>query len=232
MSTTQYFIGFQASEQLTTQAKRLLELRGNVPPQTLLKPLEQVVEPFIPEVLTNMLANSVEAVGLSPMASKVVNGAVDTLNSAARLLVSKLLKKRSDDEIVNMSGFIDDIYLPANRTSNGLDCCGAEISQKDFEEMKFIISEIRAGRAQSVVPRLNAIMIDVADLVLESFMKRPLSVLDLNFVIRKVVDGTFATSRAATHMVVNRVYKQLNDEELLRFADYFDKQLFSATARI
>lgn len=228
MSHTKYYIGFAASEELVRETKRLLELRGNVPPHTLLKPLESVVDAFIPDVLANLLINCCDAIGLSPMANKIVNGAVETINSAVSLLVGQLMKKRSDQEIVDMVAFIDDIFLPAAISSNGVDSAGAEISQAKFEEMKFVTNEVRAGRAQQVLPQLHTLMIEVADLVQESFMRRPLAVLNLNFVVRKVVDGTFATCKATAHMVVNRVFKQLNEEELLRLADYFDKLMITA----
>lgn len=228
MSHTKYYIGFAASDELVTETKRLLELRGNVPPHTLLKPLESVVDAFIPDVLSNLLIRCCDTIGLSHMANKIVNGAVDTINSAVGLLVGQLMKKRSDEEIVAMVAFIDDIFLPAAISSNGVDSAGAEISKAKFDEMKFVTEEVRAGRAQQVLPQLHTLMIEVADLVQDSFMKRPLAVLNLNFVVRKVVDGTFATCKATAHMVVNRVFKQLNDDELLRLADYFDKLMITA----
>ncbi len=228
MSHTKYYIGFAASEDLVRETKRLLELRGNVPPHSLLKPLESVVDAFIPDVLANLLIRCCDAIGLSPMANKIVNGGVDTLNSACGLLVGQLMKKRSDEETVAMVHFIDDIFLPEAIASNGADSAGAEISKAKFDEMKHVTNEIMAGRAQQVLPQLHTLMIEVADLVQDSFMKRPLAVLNLNFVIRKVVDGTFATCKATAHMVVNRVFKQLNDEELRRLAEYFDKLLITA----
>lgn len=228
MSKTKYYIGFAASEDLVRETRRLLELRGNVPPHTLLKPLEAVVDAFIPDVLSNLLIRCCDTIGISPMANKIVNGGVDTINSACGLLVSHLMKKRTDDEIIAMVAFIDDIFLPAAICSNGADSAGAEISKAKFEEMKFVTEEVRAGRAQQVLPQLHVLMIEVADLVQDSLMRRPLAVLHLNFVVRKIVDGTFATCKATAHMVVNRVFKQLNDEELLRLADYFDKLMITA----
>lgn len=231
MSTTKYYIGFASSEKLVHETKRLLELRGNVPPPTMLKPLESAIDAFVPDVLSNFLVDCCATIGVGPTAQKVVNGAVDTINSAARLLVGQLLKKRTDEEIVAMVGFIDEIYLPANRSSLGVDSTGAEIPKAKFDEMKHVTSEILAGRAQEVLPQLHVLMIEVADLVQDAFMKRPLALLNLNFVVRKVVDGTFATCKAAAHMVVNRVFKQLNDEELVRLAHYFNKMMITAEAQ-
>lgn len=228
MSITKYYIGFAASEALARETHRLLELRGNVPPNILLKPLEAVVDAFIPDVLANLLIRCCDAIGLSPMANKVVSGGVETINTACGLLMSQLMKKRSDDEIVDMVRFIDDIFIPAAVSSNQVDSAGAEISESKFNEIKYIIAEIRAGRSQHVLPQLHVLMIEVADLVQDSFMRTPLAVLKLNFVLRKIVDGAFATCKGAAHMVVNRVFKHLSEQELLNMANYFDGLLITA----
>lgn len=228
MSHTKYYIGFVSSEKLAHETRRLLELRGNVPPQTMLKPIEKTVDLFIPEVLHNLLVGCCDAIGLSPMATKIVNGSVDTINSATKLLVGQLMKKRADDEIIAITAFIDKIYLPASASSKGVDCCGAELGKAKYDEMMFVTNEILAGRAQQVLPQLHVLMIEIADLIQDAFMKEPLEVLKLNFVVRKIVDGTFATCKGAAHMVVNRVFKNLNDEELVRMATYFNALLITA----
>lgn len=228
MSHTKYYIGFAASEKLAAETRRLLEMRGNVPPQMMLKQIETMVDLFVPEVLHNMLVGCCDAIGLSPMATKVVNGSVDTINSATRLLIGQIMKKRTDDEIVAISAFVDDIFLPADRNSLGKDGAGAEISKAKFDEMRYVTDEVLAGRSQHVLPQLHVLMIEIADLIQDSFMKRPLDVLNLNFVVRKIVDGTFVTCKGAAHLVVNRVFKNLSEDELKRMAEYFSALMVTA----
>ncbi len=228
MSHTKYYLAFASTEQLATETRRLLDLRGNVPPSAMLKQIETMIDLFVPEVLHNFLVGCCDAIGLSPMATKVVNGAVDTINSAVRLLIGQIMKKRSDEEIVAMAAFVDDIFLPGANNSLGKDGAGAEISKAKFEEMQYVTTEILAGRSQQVLPQLHVLMIEIADLIQDSFMKRPLDVLKLNFVVRKIVDGTFVTCKGAAHMVVNRVFKNLSEEELARMAKYFSALLVTA----
>lgn len=228
MSHTKYYLAFASSEQLAAETRRLLELRGNVPPQVMLKQIEKMIDLFVPEVLHNMLVGCCDAIGLSPMATKVVNGSVDTINSATRLLIGQLMKKRSDDEIIALAAFVDTIFLPGDRNSLGKDGAGAEISKSKYEEMQYVTAEVLAGRSQHVLPQLHVLMIEIADLIQDAFMKHPLDVLKLNFVVRKIVDGTFATCKGAAHMVVNRVFKNLDEEELKRMAVYFSALLVTA----
>jgi hypothetical protein len=162
------------------------------------------------------------------MAMKVVNGGVDTINGACTLLISQLMKKRTDDEILAMVDFVDNIFLPADRVSTGKDSVGAKVSESQFNEMKYITREIQSGRAAEVTEALHRLMIEVADIIQDRLMHEPIKVLNLGFVMRKMTDGAFATTKGASHMVVNRVFKKLSDDELLRMSSYFDALLITA----
>lgn len=225
---TKYYIGFAASQTLATETHLLLDMRSKADIRSQLVQLEKVVDAFIPDVLDNLLLRCCVAIGIGPMASKIVNGGVDTINAACNLLISQLMKKRSDQEVVALVKFIDAIFIPAAISSNKVDSAGAEISAAKFAEMKHVIVEIQAGRASQVLPQLHVLMIEVADLIMEGFMKTPISLLELNFVVRKVCDGAMATCKGAAHMVVNRVFKHLNDQELLHMANYFNDLMITS----
>ena len=90
----------------------------------------------------------------------------------------------------------------------------------------FLVAKIeKKGRT---VDELHQVMLQVVDIVLEGFMLRAVRLLKLNFVMRKLVDATAATCRGAGHMVVNKVLKNLDNDQLDRMAEYFDKLIFTA----
>ena len=66
------------------------------------------------------------------------------------------------------------------------------------------------------------------DIMLEGFMKRAINLLKHGFVVRKIADGAIATCQAAGHGVVNKVFKKLDDEQMLHLANYFDTLILSA----
>lgn len=59
-------------------------------------------------------------------------------------------------------------------------------------------------------------------------MKKAVGLVKHGFVVRKIIDGAVATSQAAGHGVVNKVFKKLDDEQMVRLADYFDTLVISA----
>jgi hypothetical protein len=226
---TQHYLGFTASPALAAEARLLIERRkAQAAPRELHAILERVVDLFVPECLNSFLVECCNVIGLSPMAMKVVNGGVDTINGACTLLISQLMKKRTDEEILAMVAFVDDIFLPSDRVSTGKDSVGARVSESQYNEMKHITHEIQAGRADQVLEALHRLMIEVADIIQDRLMHEPIKVLNLGFVMRKMTDGAFATTKGASHMVVNRVFKKLSDDELRRMSTYFDALLITA----
>lgn len=226
--TTKYYLAFKSSPELVTNADKLLANRDAGHPEPYAPMMNELVKYFVPELLDAFLTGTADAVGLSHRASRIVHSAADTIGKASSVLVGKLLAKRSDDELADMVEFVDEVYLRADTCSNGENSVGCEISESLHGRMKHVTHEVRAGNAQQVLPELHDLMIETVDVVLEGFMIRSISLLKINFVLRKVCDATIVTCRGAGHMVVNKVFKQLDDEQLNRLADYFDDLIVTA----
>ena len=226
--TTKYYLGFKSSPGLVASAQALLDNRDTGHTEPYAPMMNEVVKYFVPELLDAFLIQTADAVGLSHRASKIVHGAAETIGKASSVLVGKLLSKRDNDELAGLVEFVDDTYLRAATCSNGADSCGCEISQELHDQMKRLVTEIRAGNAQQVMPELHKVMITTVDVVLEGFMIRAIGLIKINFVLRKVCDATIATCRGAGHMVVNKVFKALDDAQLQRLANYFDDLILSA----
>ena len=226
--TTKYYLGFHSSTGLTDSADTILSNYANNASAPQEPHFETLVSYFIPELLDAFLINTCTAVGLGPMATKVVNGAADTISKTSTALVAHLLKKRSNEELRPMADFVDETYLRAETCSSGKNAVGCEVTKDLYDRMLHVIGEVKSGNAQSVLEELHGIMIEVVDVVLEGFMKRAIGLLKVNFVLRKICDAAIVTCRGAGHMVVNKVFKKLDDEQLDRLADYFENLMLTA----
>lgn len=223
-----YYLASPASDQLAGQADRVLENFRTGDPSPQEPHFEKLVDYLVPELLDGYLIKTCDAVGVGPTASKVVHGAVDTISRTVSTLVSHMLKKRSNKELEPLTGYVEDVYLRANSCSSGMNMVGCEIDQHLYERMMFVTNEVKAGRSQQVLAELHELMLVVVDVVLEGMMKRPIGLMKMNFVVRKIADGATATCRGAGHLVVNRVFKKLDDEQLLRLAHYFGDLIVTA----
>ncbi|MDX1695176.1 MAG: hypothetical protein R3208_15530 [Ketobacteraceae bacterium] len=226
--TKKYYLGFKASPGLVENAEKLLANRDAGHPEPYAPTMHELVRYFVPELLDAFLLQTADAVGLSQRASRIVHSASDTIAKAATALVGKLLAKRSNEELAGLVEFVDDTFLRAEICSNNADSCGCEMPKKMYDDIKRLMQEIRDGNAEQHRPEINAVMLKTVDVVLEGFMIRAISLLKINFVLRKVSDAAIVTCRGAGHMVVNKVFKNLDEEQLRRLADYFDDLLLEA----
>lgn len=225
---TKYYLGFAGSPELVKATNTLLDNDARNARESQVPAMEQTRDLFVPELLDTFLVQTVDAVGLSPMATKIVHSTVDIIDKTAKMLVGQLLKKRSNEELKPLIKFVDELFVRAEIASTGKASTGCEIDQPTYDRIVRVIAEVRAGNGQQVLPELHDLMSLVVDIQVEQLMKRSIAALPLNFIVKKVADGAIATCRAAGHGVVNKVFKKLEEEQLIHLANHFDTLLLSA----
>lgn len=225
---TKYYMGFASSAALEQSTIELLQKAASGTRDSLVPNMERALDLFVPELMQAFLVGTVDVIGLSPMATKMVHSTADIIDKTAKMLVGQLLKKRSNEELKPLVGFVDDIYLRPETTSTGKASTACEISKHHYDRIKYVTGQIQSGNIQPVLPELHELMGVVVDTMLEQLMKRPISMLPLNFVVRKIADGAISTCKAAGHGVVNKVFKKLDDDQVRRMADYFDSLILTA----
>ncbi len=225
---TKYFLGFVSSPELEQSAITLLDNFARNVKESQVPHMERSMDLFIPELLHSFLVGTVDAIGLSPMATRIVHSTADILDKTGKMLVGTLLKKRSNDELRPLADYVDDIYVRPETASTGKASTGCEIDKQTYDRIQRLIADVRAGNGEQIRPELHDVMILVVDTMLDGFMKRAINLMKMNFIIKKVADGAIATSRAAGHGVVNKVFKDLDTDQLLHLANYFDNLVFSA----
>ncbi len=225
---TKYYLGFASSPALEQSAKDLLAMAASGTKESLVPQMEKSMELFVPELVQAFLVGTVDALGLSPMATKIIHSTAELIDKTAKMLVGSLLKKRSNEELMPLVGFVDNIYIRPETSSTGKAATGCELSKEDYERILWVIGEVRAGNARQVLGELHELMALVVDTMLEKLMKYPIGLLPLNFVVRKLADGAVATCKAAGHGVINKVFKKLDDDQLVRLADYFETLILTA----
>jgi len=223
--TTRYFLAFPASAELITAAEKVLDLHATQATESWAPHFDHLIGLFVPGFLNAFLVDTCDAVGLSPRSSKIIHSTSNTLSKTISVMVGKLLKKRSNEELVPMAEFIDDVYLREEQCSTGKNSVGCEINKALFEEVHRVTGEVREGRLEEVRGELTEVMLKVVDATIDSMMVRAIGLLKVNFVVKKICDAAVATCRGAGHMVVNKVFKNLDEESMLRLGVFFEDML-------
>jgi hypothetical protein len=228
MSGTKYYLGFASSKPLEDAAIKLLDRHEQGVKESHVPLMEDTMELFIPEMLHAFLVGTVDAIGLSNMSTKVVHSTADVIGKTAKMLIPHLLKKRSNQELEPMVLFVDEMYIRPHQADNGKANTGCEIDKNTYDRIKRVIKGIQAGEIEANRAELTELMSMTVDILMEGLMKRAINLLKHGFVVRKLSDGAIATCQAAGHGVVNKVFKKLEDEQMIHLANYFETLVISA----
>lgn len=225
---TKYYMAFPSSKELEGAAVELLKRHETGSEESYVPLMIDTMEYFIPELLQSFLVGTVDAIGLSNMATKVVHSTSDLISKTGRMLVPQLLKKRSNEELTPLIGFVEDISLWSNQTENGKTCCGCELEKDVYTRMKNVVVRVHDGEVEESREEIMELMVIAVDTMLDGLMKRPIDMLDLGFVTRKVANGAMSTCHAAGHGVIHKVFKKLDDQQMTHLVDYFDSLVIYA----
>lgn len=222
---TRYFLAFAASEELTEAADKVLALHAENSPESWVPHFDRLIDYFIPGFLNAFLVDTCDAVGLSDRAEKMIHSTANTLSKTLSAMVGRLLKKRTNAELIPMALFIDDVYLRAETCSTGVNSVGCELGKVLYDDIQRLTADVRNGRLEEVRPELTEVMIRAVDACIENMMIRTIGLLKINFVVQKICDAAVVTCRGAGHLVVNKVFKNLDEESMLRMGDFFESLL-------
>ena len=76
------------------------------------------------------------------------------------------------------------------------------------------------------VPLLTEVLLGLIDAGLEYFFIYSTHMLGIGVMGQKVVDIGVTTSKKGLHMIISKLVKRMNDDQLLKLANFLDEMLF------
>lgn len=220
-----YYLSLVASPEFTAKADRLLVMRAQGEPEPYVPAMLDLVDCFVPEVISGLMMGAAHAISLPERSIKILNSATGTIIKAINLLVSKLLKKRSNTELLPLVDYVEDIYLPAELCANGRYSIGCRIDAELRDELLFLVEQARAGKTEQYRSQIDDIWYRMVDAIIEGFMINALSRMEMKYVIRKISDASVATCRKTGSFVVTRVFRRITDQQFVDLGMFFVNQM-------
>jgi|GEM_PF-1904040 len=225
MTTKRYFLAFPVSTELDGAMSDVQASCREQRSESWLPYHSQLMSLYTPEILDAFLVDACDAVGLSPWAEKIVHSVAGSMSKLSASLSAKLLKKRSNQELQPFAEFIESLYVSSEESSNGMNSTGCEIGEEMHDQLTKTFQSVRDGYLEAVRPELIALMLECQRISIDAMMTPAIEIFKINAVVKMFAEAAVSTSRSAGKMVINRVFKRLDEHQMLRLCDYYGNML-------
>lgn len=183
---------------------------------------------FVDECLDYYFLRPVEMVRLGGVGRKVVNGGVSAIKKTAKLAISKIVSKLSNEELKPIAAYIDSMMIEVKKGDRTITYIAVPVSEQLSGGLRSATHNGRNGDPHSVAGDFSYALCDLIDESLAQYFEEPLSLLHMGFLMEKMAKVATESTRSAAHTVVKKVPKTMSDKELLMFFDFADSLLLDS----
>lgn len=221
-----YYVAFRSSERLhrTTDGfiQRMREPAPRLEPAT----IESIMADFLDQSLAVFFLRPAELVGLSGGMLRGVTLAADTINKAARLVVSRAAKKLDLAQHRETARYMDQMrrMIPADDGSEDWYVL-FPIEDTLAGRLEQAMALCEAGQPDQARPALVEYLHALTDVALYWYFEQPIKLLGFGPIMRKMADVALDTTRKATHGVIRKVFADLKGEQVEHATRYMHSLL-------
>lgn len=216
MSETVTYVAFPSSDALHEMTQGFIDrMRGGQPrpePDT----IGRIMTTFVDEALDAFMVTPARRTGVSPNILRIINFTTETISKATAMVVKGTVKKLDLEQNRKIAEYMDTVRMPFDGVwhicfpiSDAL----AETARKGFD----LTLE---GRRPEGLPYLLEYYHTMSDESLRWYFERPIALLGFGPILRKLTDVGIATTRKATHSMIDNVIPRLEGEQARLSAEY------------
>ena len=187
--------------------------------------IEKIMSIFMQEVLHNFFIVPTEMAKLPPSTQKIVQFTVDTISKATHLVIKSTVKKLDVEQNRRAAEYMDTIRFK-------LDIKGEEIWFVAFPLNEMMAAKGRKtfeaginGEGQQAMPMLLEYFHQLTDIAIYWYFEEPIKLLRFGPIMRKAAEVGVATTRKASHTVIDKIIPGLNPEQLIIACQFASMQL-------
>ncbi|MEE4252089.1 MAG: hypothetical protein V2I38_15990 [Alcanivoracaceae bacterium] len=225
MSDHTTWVAFRSSEMLhqTTDGfiNRMRSGASRPEPET----IEKIMSTFMQEVLHNFFIVPTEQAGLPSSTQKVVQFTVDTINKATHLVIKSTVRKLDIDQNRRAAEYMDTVRFKLEQDGEDIWFVAFPLNEMMAAKGRKAFELGINGQGKQALPALLEYFHQLTDIALYWYFEEPMKLLRFGPIMRKVSDVGVATTRKATHTVIDKVIPGMNEEQLVIACQYAKMQL-------
>ncbi len=186
------------------------------PPQTV--KVERCAQLLVSSMLNVLISDMMDNVKMKPFARKIVLQLETVIEKTAQALVSKVIVKLDNHELWPLVEYLRTLeveYEGKRYLSFALEDFAEKALQKAHVE-------IVSGNIEEAKDYFHEGLQNVLDQGLLLFYKQPMDMLELGFIMRKIVDVGYKAIHAAVKPAINKIVHGMELDELQSLKNYID----------
>lgn len=216
MSETVTYVAFPSSDGLheLTQGfiDRMRAGQHRPEPDT----IGRIMTTFVDEALHAFMVHPAREAGISPNLLRMISFTTDTISKATAMVVKSTVKKLDLEQNRQIAEYMDTVRMPFD----GVWHICFPISDSLASTARTGFNLAIEGKRDQGLPHILEYYHTMTDEALKWYFERPIGLLGFGPIMRKVTDMGIATTRKATHSVVDNVIPKLEGEQAQLSARY------------
>lgn len=218
------YVAFQSPAELRQDSEQLV---ANIKVHSKASQTElmmRIMTRFTDEVLKVFFIDTISLMNMGPWMAKIVHGTVNSIRSTSINVSGTVIRKLDNKQLGPLADHICTVML-THTTANqqAIPYVGFAIDNATHERLQSVIAAMRSGNARDHYQDFSDILIKINDLAVDAYLRRPIEVLKLGLIMRKLAEGGMSMTQGATHMIIRKLAPDLESHQLLALADHLEQ---------
>ena len=171
---------------------------------------------LIDDLFKVMVHDMLDQVSMKPMARKIVEQVSGLILKTVNVFVKKVVSKLHNKELLPLVEYFKALELERD----GQTYLSYEVTPNMEELIPSCIEHVEEGRTAEAKKELIIILEDFIDHSLDIYLVKPMSLIKLGLIAKKLMDLTQTTIEKAMPPALHKIVNQMDHDELLSLKEF------------
>jgi len=187
--------------------------------------VSRIMLDFTDDLLKVFLLDMIDMVKLSPLMEKLVHGTVNTIRNTVHSITRTIVHRLDQGQLRQLGDYIRQLMLTKPDAGGDQPWVGFPIDASFELRMRRVIGSLQGDNPGSQSAELVAVLCSISDQAIQVYVVKPIELIRLGFVLRKVADGGARVISGAIHMLIRKLVPNLTRQQYADLASYLQGML-------
>jgi hypothetical protein len=210
------YVAFTSSDKLHQLTDGFIQRMRGPDPQPEPQTIEKIMHAFLEESLQAFMVTPAQMSNLSPNLMRIIHFTTETISKASHIVVKSTVKKLNTEQTMEMAEYMDTVRAQFDGSWYICFPISAQLAHTAQQGFHMAID----GKREQALPMMIEYFHNITDIAMLWYFEKPIKLLRLGPILGKIASAGIATSRKATHAVVDKVIPKLDTEQAKVSAEY------------